>query len=263
MSTTTVSTYGDTLDVSQTARIPMTRLVKVELRKMVDTRAGMWLMIAIGVITAIASIIFGFVGHDEDRTFGHFLGFAGTPQGFLLPVLGILLVTQEWGQRTGMVTFTLEPHRGKVLLAKVYALIVLAVTAIILAFVVALLTTAIFGGTDRWSDFTPIDILKVSIGQFCGMAQGFAFGLLLLVSAAAIVTYFVLPQVITILVNVIPALEDKASWLDFNTAQQNLFSFGDGDLSSKEWTQLLVTGAFWLVLPFIAGLWRVLRAEVK
>jgi ABC-2 type transport system permease protein len=262
MSTTAVPPV-DTLDVSQTVAIPFSRLVRVELRKMYDTKAGMWLLIAIGVITAIASIIFGFVGHDNDRTFGAFLGFAGTPQGFLLPVLGILLVTQEWGQRTGMVTFTLEPHRGRVLGSKVLAMVVLAVSAIILAFVVALLTTLIFGGADRWSDFTAVDIFKVTIGQFCGMAQGFAFGLLLLASAPAIVTYFVLPQVLTILVNVIPALEDKAAWLDFGTAQANLFSFGDGNLSGKEWSQLAVTGFVWLILPLLAGLWRVLRAEVK
>ncbi|MCW2785809.1 MAG: transporter permease [Marmoricola sp.] len=262
MSTTTVP-YGDTLDVSKTPGIPLSRLVRVELRKMIDTKAGMWLLVAIGAITAIASIIFGFVGHDQDRNFGDFLGFAGTPQGFLLPVLGILLVTQEWGQRTGMVTFTLVPHRGRVLGAKVLAMSVLAAAAIVLSFVVALVTTVIFGGSNRWSDFTPIDILKISVGQFTGTAQGFSFGLLLLASAGAIVTYFVLPQVITILVNVIPSLTDKAGWLDFKTAQGNLFTFGEGNLSGKEWSQLLVTGAFWVLLPFVIGVWRVLRTEVK
>jgi len=259
----TAMTVPTTLDVSSTTQVPLGRLVRVELRKMVDTRAGMWLMIAIGVITAIASIIFGLVGHSQDRTFGTFLGFAGTPQGFLLPVLGILLVTQEWGQRTGMVTFTLEPHRGRVLVSKIGALIVLALTAIALAFAVAIVTTVLFGGTDRWSDFTAIDVLKVTIGQMCGMAQGFAFGMLFLVSAAAIVTYFILPQVLTILVNVIPALQDKAAWLDFGTAQGRLFSFGEGNLSGTEWTQLLVTGTVWLVIPFVAGVIRILRTEVK
>lgn len=262
MTTATVP-YGEKLDISQTAGIPMTRLVKVELRKMIDTRAGMWLLIAIAAITALASILFGFLGHSQDRTFGHFLGFAGTPQGFLLPVLGILLITQEWGQRTGMVTFTLEPHRGRVLSAKIYAAIVLSVSAIVLAFAVAALTTLVFGGTNRWSDFTAIDFLKITIGQLAGTAQGLSYGLLLLISAAAIVTYFVLPQVLTILVHVIPFLEDKAAWIDFGTAQGKLFTFGEGNLSGKEWTQLVVTGLFWVALPFIIGLWRMLRAEVK
>ena len=38
--------------------------------------------------------------------------------GILLPVLGILLVTSEWSQRTAMVTFTLEPSRSRVIAAK-------------------------------------------------------------------------------------------------------------------------------------------------
>jgi ABC-2 type transport system permease protein len=260
MSTMTVS---PTLDVSGTPGVPLSRLVRVELRKMVDTRAGMWLLIAIGVVTGLATLIFGLVGHDQDKTFGAFLGFAGAPQGFLLPVLGILLVTQEWGQRTGMVTFTLEPHRGRVLRAKVYAALVLAIGAIVVAFAFAVLATLVLGGSNRWGDFTAIDVLKITVGQLAGTIQGFSYGLLLLVSAAAIVTYFVLPQVISIVVNVVPALTDKAPWLDFGTAQSKLFSFGEGNLSGKEWTQLAVTGFVWVVIPFLVGLWRVLRAEVK
>ena len=46
-------------------------------------------------------------------------------------MLGILLVTSEWGQRTGMVTFTLEPHRGKVIAAKVVAALVLGLLAVV------------------------------------------------------------------------------------------------------------------------------------
>ena len=106
------------LDLSTSSRPPMSRLVRVELRKMTDTRAGMWLMIAIVAITVVATTIFGFAGHDEDRTFFNFMQFAGAPQGILLPVLGILLVTQEWSQRTAMVTFTLEPQRISNLAAK-------------------------------------------------------------------------------------------------------------------------------------------------
>ena len=115
------TTYAGTLDVSTTTRPPMSRLVKVELRKMVDTRAGMWLMITIAAVTVVATTIFGLAGHDEDRTFYNFMQFAGAPQGILLPVLGILLVTQEWSQRTAMVTFTLEPQRSRTLIAKVCA----------------------------------------------------------------------------------------------------------------------------------------------
>ncbi|RZI90313.1 MAG: ABC transporter permease, partial [Microbacterium sp.] len=101
MSTTT---YEGTLDVSQTPGVPLSRLVRVELRKMYDTKAGAWLLGVIGIVTTLAIVLFGLLAKDGDKTFSNFAGFAATPQGFLLPVMAILLITQEWGQRTAMVT---------------------------------------------------------------------------------------------------------------------------------------------------------------
>lgn len=260
MSATATTTYAG-LDISTTSRPPMSRLVKVELRKMVDTRAGMWLLIAMAAITVVASTIFGLAGHDKDRTFANFMQFAGAPQGILLPVLGILLVTQEWSQRTAMVTFTLEPHRSRTLAAKVYAALLLGIAAFVVAVGVGALATVLFGGTDPWREVGAIDILKFAILQFSGIFQGLAFGLLLLNSAAAVVLYFVLPTAFSILFNTVPALESSAPWIDFGTAQGPL---GDpGNLSGQEWAQLAITGTIWVILPFLAGLWRMLRAEVK
>ena len=260
MSTATAP-YGATLDVSGTPGVPFSRLIKVELRKMIDTRSGMWLMITMGGVAVIASTIFGVFGHDQDRTFYNFMQFSGAPQGFLLPVLGILLVTQEWSQRTAMVTFTLEPHRSRTLAAKVYAALLLGLGAIVLAFAMAALATLVFGGDDPWRDFAAIDFLKFGLLQLSGILQGLAFGLLFLNSAAAIVTYFVLPTVFSIVANVWSFLADKAPWVDLGTAQNALFD--SGNLTGKEWTQLAVTTFIWVVVPFVAGLWRMLRAEVK
>jgi ABC-2 type transport system permease protein len=259
MSTTTTTYAG--LDLSGTTRTSMSRLVRVELRKMVDTRAGMWLLITIAAVTAIVVTIFGFAGHDDERTFFNFMQFAGAPQGVLLPVLGILLVTQEWSQRTGMVTFTLEPHRSRVLAAKVYAALLIGLASFVLALAVAASATAIFGGTGAWDQFGAVDFAKFGILQVTGLLQGLAFGLLFLNSAFAIVLYFVLPTVFSILFNTVPALQDSAPWIDFGTAQGPLTSVGN--LTGQEWAQLAVTATIWVVLPFLAGLWRVLRAEVK
>jgi ABC-2 type transport system permease protein len=260
MSTTTAP-YGATLDISQTARVPLTTLIKVELRKMLDTRSGMWLLITIAAVTVIACTIFGLAGHDQDRTFYNFMQFAGAPQGFLLPVLGILLVTQEWSQRTGMVTFSLEPHRSRILSAKVVAALLVGLAAFLIAVAVAFLATTVFGGTDPYRDFSGVDVLKFGILQVTGILQGLAFGLLLLNSAAAIVLYFVVPTVFSILFNVIPSLQDSAPWIDFGTAQGPLQN--SGNLTGTEWAQLAVTAIIWVILPFFIGLWRVLRAEVK
>ena len=86
------------------------RLVAVELRKMVNTRAGFWLQVATVAITVLAVIVRCVVGDAADHTFAAILNVAVTPAAFLLPVAGILLVTSEWSQRTGMITFTLVPR---------------------------------------------------------------------------------------------------------------------------------------------------------
>lgn len=250
-----------TIDIAGTPRVLLTRLVKVEMRKMWDTRAGLWLMIAIGAITALIMVIFLLAADDADRTFVNFMGIAATPQGFLLPVLGILLVTQEWGQRTGMVTFTLEPHRGKVIAAKVVAALVFGLLAVALALVLASLATAVAGGPGAWDNIGIDDVGKYGLLQITGVLQGLAFGLIFLNSAAAIVTYFVLPIAFSIVASLWSALNDIAPWVDLSTSQQPLFS-GE-NLSGEEWAQIVTGTLIWVVLPFLAGLWRVLRAEVK
>ncbi|HEX7717696.1 MAG TPA: ABC transporter permease [Marmoricola sp.] len=261
MTTASAATAYAGLDLTASTRPSMATLVKVEIRKMVDTRAGMWLMITIAAVTVVATTIFGLAGHDRDRTFSNFMQFAGAPQGILLPVLGILLVTQEWSQRTAMVTFTLEPHRSRVLAAKVYAALLVGVAALAIAIGVGALATVVFGGADPWRGVGGIDFVKFGILQVTGLLQGLAFGLLFLNSAFAIVLFFVLPTVFSILFNTVPALKDSAPWIDFGTAQGPLSEVGA--LSGKEWAQLAVTGTISVILPFLAGLWRMLRAEVK
>ena len=97
------------LDLSGTPRIGFGRLLLVELRKLVDTRASRWLLISIAAVTALIVLIFFLASHQRDRTFSNFTGATGALQSFLLPVLPIMLVTGEWSQRTALTTFTLPP----------------------------------------------------------------------------------------------------------------------------------------------------------
>jgi ABC-type transport system involved in multi-copper enzyme maturation permease subunit len=261
----TISTPGapsdGSLDLSSTSAVPVTRLVKVELRKMLDTRAGLWLVIAIVAITALITVIFMFAAPDEERTFLNYIGIMATPQGFLLPVLGILLVTQEWSQRTGMVTFTLEPHRAKVIGAKVVAALVFGLLAVALAIVFAALGAGLSGSAGAWENIGLDDFGKFVLLQVTGVLQGLAFGLIFLNSAAAIVTYFVLPIAFSIVASIWGALRDVQPWIDLGTSQQPLFS--GQNLTGEEWAQVATGTLIWVVLPFLAGLWRVLRAELK
>jgi ABC-type transport system involved in multi-copper enzyme maturation permease subunit len=250
-----------TLDISGTPRIPLSRLVKVEVRKLADTRASRWLLIGIAAITALIVVLFFINADASDRTFINFMGATAAPQGFLLPVLGILLVTSEWSQRTALVTFTLMPVRGRVLLAKVIAALIAGFVAIVLAMGIASLATLAGGGDNAWANIGVDDVAKFCLVQMTGVMQGLAFGLLFLSSAAAIVTYFVLPTAFSIVASLWGALKDAAPWVDLGTSQMPLFSANN--LTGEQWWQVVTSSLIWVVLPFVIGLVRVLRAEVK
>ena len=261
MTATTFDPGAVTLDISQTPAVPLSRLVRVELRKLVDTRSGKWLMIAIAAITALIIVIFFLTAKQSDRTFLNFMGITATPQGFLLPVMGILLVTSEWTQRTALVSFTLTPVRGRVLVAKVLAALIAGLAAIILAMTFAALATVVGGADNAWAHIGFDDIGKFALLQGSGILQGLAFGLLFLNSAAAIVVYFVVPIAFSIVASLWGALKDAAPWIDLGTSQPPLYS--GVNMSGEQWAQLLTSTLIWVVLPFVVGVVRVLRAEVK
>jgi ABC-2 type transport system permease protein len=249
------------LDLSETAKIPLTRMARVELRKMADTRSGRWLLIAIVALTAAIVTIFFLTAEESDRTFMNFMGVTGTPQGFLLPVLGILLVTSEWGQRTALVTFTLTPVRGRVLTAKVIAALVFGMAALLVAVAIGSLATVVGGAPDAWQGVGIDEFGKLALLQATGVVQGLAFGLVLLNSAGAIVAFFVLPIVLNLVAGFWSAMRDVQPWIDLAYAQQPLFS--GSPMNGDQWFHLASATAVWVLLPLVIGVVRVLRREVK
>lgn len=249
------------LDLQHSRRIPLSRLIRVELRKMADTRAGMWLLIGIGVLTAAVMTIFLVNAVEADRTFMNFMGAAATPQGALLPVLGILLVTSEWTQRTALVSFTLEPVRSRLLTAKLFAALLFGLAAVIVALVIATGATAIGGNDTAWNDVGAAEIGKFSLLQASSILQGLAFGMLILNSSGAIASFFILPTALLIATSAWSVLADAAPWIVMGTASQPLSEVGA--LSGTDWAHLGVASLIWIALPLLAGLFRVLRKEVK
>ena len=258
-----------TLDISQTPAVSFGALTRVELRKMADTRAGRWLLISIAGLTLLVLVIQMSVvlGQDLHVDFLDFLQGMNTPMGILLPVLGVMSVTSEWSQRTAMVTFTLEPSRGRVIAAKFASVMIVAVAALAIGLVMGVIANLLYGalsGNDVvWGSPAKYAFYYLLLYVF-GMATGFAFGALLLNSAAGIVVYFVYSFVLPTLFAIGAALMDWFAslqpWIDFNNDQNNLI---DATISGKDWVHLLVSGLIWLALPLALGVWRIVRAEVK
>jgi ABC-2 type transport system permease protein len=266
MSTTT---YDHTFDISGTTPVPFGRLVAVELRKMADTRAGRWLLISIAALTALVLAIqlAVILSNDLQVDFRDFMIAMNTPMGVLLPVLGIMSVTSEWTQRTAMVTFTLEPSRSRLILAKFVSTMLIAVVAVVIGLALSVVANLLYGalsGDEVLWDIGVVDVVFYFLLHAIGMATGFAFGTLFLNTAAAIVVYFVysfvLPGLFQLGAQLMDWFADIQPWIDFAAAQNPLI---EGSISGEQWAQLAVSGFIWLVLPLAVGLWRVLRAEVK
>jgi ABC-type transport system involved in multi-copper enzyme maturation permease subunit len=259
-----------TLDLTGTPGIPFARLFMVELRKTVDTRAGRWLVgITIGAALLAEGIFLAVAATHSDVTaaYGDFVAAAAFVSSILLPVVGIMLVTSEWSQRTAMTTFTLEPRRMRIVMAKLLAGVTLTAFVIAFALVVGLVCNLLYGGlqshqttdwTFGWSGFSAF-----VINQTFAMLGGFALACLLLNTPAAIVVFFVYKWVLPILFalgSLMAWFKSISPWLDFQTAQNELY---DMPLTASQWWHLVVSGFIWLVLPLGIGLWRILRAEVK
>lgn len=239
-------------------------LTKVELRKAYDTRAGFWLLATIAAITLLILVLAVLVFEEGDQRFDTLSQIMQVPTSFLLPVVGILLVTSEWSQRSALTTFTLTPNRWRVIAAKALALSALTLAAIAITYLGAAIATALTGPPEAWTDAFG-SFPNVLAVQFAASFVGFGFALAFLSSPLAIVLYFVLPTAWTILVNTVPGLDDVATWLDLNTTTNELLPAGDSGMSvtSSDWAHLGTSLLLWLVVPLAIGLWRLSRAEVK
>lgn len=258
-----------TIDLDSTAPVPMGRLAGVELRKALDTRAGRWFTISILALVLLVMVIYAFTAPDDAKGFGDFVGIAGAVLGYFLPILIIMLVTSETSQRTGLVTFTLEPRRPRVVVAKFIAGFALAAVVMVLAAVIAAVGTLIglaAGAESDWSVDGNLLFNGFVLANAIGVLIGFAIATLLMNTPAAIVGYFayslILPIAVGILGSLSPGFADVAPWIEFNTAQTPLF-MGDYTPTGEEWAQIAVSGTIWLVVPLAAGIARLLRIEFK
>ncbi|SFF46778.1 hypothetical protein [Blastococcus tunisiensis] len=237
-------------------------LVRVELRKSADTRAGFWLLVSLGVLALAAPALILFFADPPDKALSEYVAVAQLPVALLLPVLGILLVTSEWSQRTALSTFALVPQRSRVLLAKLLAAVVLGglgVVATLLSGVLAVaLTPVLTADPASWS-LEPAQVAQTALAQVLVVLVGVAFGLLLLSSPLAIVVYFALPTAFTVLVSTVASLDWLRDWWDLTTTTGPMYS---GDLQGEGWAQVGTSTLLWLVVPLVAGWIRVQRSEI-
>jgi len=243
--------------------VPFSRLVRVELRKSVASRSGAWLLAVAGLVLVTLVTVTLLTDDPEGLDLRGFVDVTSAPLSLLLPLLAILAVTTEWTQRTALTTFTLEPDRTRVVLAKLVAVLAVGLLAVAVALATAavgnVVGAAVRDGSGAWS-FTADDLVALVLTLVLGLVQAYAFGLLLTNTAAAIVVFFLLTPVWSTVLSLAGSLQDAAPWLDLSIALEPLTS--DGGVSWEQWAQLASAATLWVLLPLVLGLVRLLRREI-
>lgn len=248
-------------------RVPVARLVQVELRKSFDTRSGRWLLASLGLAAVLTTGAIIAWAPIAELAYSQFTLAIGVPMTVILPIIAVLSVTSEWSQRSGLATFTLVPHRGRVVLAKAIAAVLVTVPATAVAFAVGALGNLI-GATladvpSVW-DQSLVDVGYFAAGQTLLLLVGFVLGALIRNSSGAIVAYmlygFVVPGLLAYLTFNQDWFSDARPWLD---AKHNQDALLRGQLAGDGWSHLAVTSLVWLVVPMMVAVVNVLRSEVK
>ena len=237
--------------------IPFARLVQVEWAKATDTRAARWLLALVALSTAGITLVPVVVPTSFDQTYTSYLDVASIAQVILLPVVGILMFTGEWSQRSVMTTFTQEPRRIRVLKAKLAASLMLGGGAAVFGGVVTAAGLGLAAASGRALEGT------LSVGDITGyllyvllnVLGGVAVGALVQNSATAIAAYFALNPAFALLGTASTLVAD---WFDTATTWHWVLE--------NDWgghiPQISVSILLWVVIPLAAGAFRTLRRDV-
>lgn len=240
-------------------------VLRLELRKAVDTRASRAVLLAV-LLLALGALAYELldarsaVADDPAAvSFPAYLARAFDGVALVLPVVGVLATTSEWSQRTALSTFTLVPWRGRVLAAEVVAALLVVLAASLATAALALggsvlgawwagVPPSVDGGADAvLGELTTTLLLTLT-------AAG--LGALLGATVPAVVAWFVLPLVVALAAPRV--LGEAAGWVDAHGAFADLAA-----RSVTSWPQVGTAVALWVVLPLAAGAVRSLRREVS
>ena len=249
------------VDRAQAGRvaIPFGRLLRVEWRKGLDTRAARWCLGVVALLTCAAPTLPLLLPEQFDQTAPGYLVPSAVVLALLLPLVSILSLTGEWGQRSVLVTFTQEPRRARVVAAKLLSGAALALVGAAVALAAGLGALAISAALGRsvvwnleWRYVVGL-VAFVLVNSLMGMA----FGALLLNTPAAIVLFLVLPTIWTLISYGV--LERIGRWLD--TAQ----TFGY--ILEADWDghtgPIMASVTVWVAVPLALGVLRTLRHEIS
>ena len=214
MATTVQPTAGLGLDLPRSAgRVTFAGALRSEFTKIRSVRSTYWTLIAMFIVVVGFGVLASFgASHGPHGPFfdparqslaGLYIG------QLIIAVLGVLVISSEYG--TGMIrtTLTTNPHRGVMIAAKgVVFTVVALVTSLITSFTAFFIGQAIMSSDHISTTIGAPNVLRAVIGgalflTACGV-MAFGLGLLLRHTAAGIATVVGVLFVLTVVINFLP-----------------------------------------------------------
>ncbi len=260
MTATAIPTAHRRNRIAPGARPGLTRTIRVEFRKLVDSRAA--IITALIGLSLTATFAAGSFFVKDHLKLDYFLTVTGVPASLIILTMGVMAITSEYSTRAAMPTHLLEPNRARVLLAKAAALVAMTFLVNIvvkgLGVPAYLAGVAIRGAEPVW-DVDWFGQLAASAAQSVYVLEAFALGMVLLNGPAAIVIVLSETSLFSVLRTAMPERAEQLAYLDPGSLA-NLVE--NATYTAAEWTQVGVGLLIWLVLPAIVGTVRILRKEV-
>ncbi|GAA1397457.1 hypothetical protein [Luteococcus peritonei] len=256
--TTVLSTSRTTLDGPAVPALGLPRAVAVELHKLVDTRSAR-LVIAGGAVLMAAFAGGRALLPQSDTTLGLLATMACGPAGWLMLVLAVLLVSTEFSRRTIEGALLLDPRRGRLVLAKVLALLVADAVAVLAALVMgvgaALVAPLVTGTPISWQ----IDPARLALAAgsvvFISLAAT-AWGLLTRNAPAPIMVLLLWPTLALLVASASPVAERLLAWVNLDA----VWTLAD-PTAGVVW-RFLTSALVWIVLPAAVGLARLVKGDL-
>jgi hypothetical protein len=230
----------------------------MELRRTAGSRACRWLLLASGAVGLLTAGFVAFTGPARDHTFAAISFYTQSAISLPLPLVSVLMMTQEFGRRARSTTTTSAPSPYASISAKLLASALIAIAGASYGVLNSVLaTSAATSPADQepW-DAVGLIILGSVLVQLIAQLSGAGWGLLLGSSVLAIAADVVVPLGLWLLTGVVPGVHGVQAWLAPFASVRNVLS---GDMDAQRWAQLGLIAFVWVIALNAAGILRVRR----
>lgn len=232
--------------------ISMIERIGTELRKLTDFRGGrilIWVTIALEVLFGLGLT----AASGEPVPVVSVITMALFPLVYLIPVLGIIMTTDEWRQKTVMVTYAQDSNRTGVFIAKIIALAILTLLYFVVAIIIGLVVAPLFGAPVSGIADLPAALPVILTALGLAVLVGAGLGGATLSLGLGLVLMFVGGQAVAPILRQLPATSEFAGYLDFFSPLQTMLM---GIAWPPEVTKAIVAFALWTVVPLAIAVWR-------